>query len=51
VTVVVFEASAVIILRAHYTMDVFTGLVTALYVSHVTGRIWPDPGRTGAAEG
>jgi hypothetical protein len=45
VALVVFEASAVIILRAHYTMDVFTGLVTALYVSDVTGRIWPDAGR------
>jgi hypothetical protein len=24
-------------------MDIFTGLVTALYVSCVTGRIWPEP--------
>jgi len=42
VPVVVFEASAVIVLRAHYTMDVFTGLVTALCVSHFTSRIWPE---------
>jgi hypothetical protein len=49
VALVVFEASAVIILHAHYTMDVFTGLVTALYVSDVTGRIWPDAGRAAGA--
>jgi len=42
VAVVVFEASTVIILRAHYTMDVFTGLVTALCVSRVTSRIWSE---------
>ena len=30
--VVVFEISTVLILRAHYTMDVFTGLVAALWV-------------------
>ena len=41
VAIVLFEAGTVICLRAHYTMDVFTGLVTALYVSRVTTRIWP----------
>jgi hypothetical protein len=43
VAIVLFEASTVIVLRAHYTMDVFTGLVTALYLSRVMGRIWPEP--------
>jgi hypothetical protein len=30
--IVLFEMSAVLVLRAHYTMDVFAGAVTALYV-------------------
>jgi hypothetical protein len=30
--IVLFEAGAVLVLRAHYTMDVFAGIVTALYV-------------------
>jgi hypothetical protein len=33
VGLVLFEMAAVLILRAHYTMDVFTGLVTGLYVA------------------
>jgi len=32
-TVVVFEVATVLILRAHYTMDVFAGAVTALWVA------------------
>jgi hypothetical protein len=47
--IVLFEATTVIALRAHYTMDVFTGLMTALYVSRVTSRIWPEPGTTARA--
>jgi PAP2 superfamily protein len=35
VAVVLFEVAAVLVLRAHYTMDVFTGAVTAVYVSSV----------------
>lgn len=35
VVVVLFEVATVLVLRAHYTMDVFTGAVTALYVSTV----------------
>jgi hypothetical protein len=35
------EASAVLVLRAHYTMDVFTGAVTALYVSELSAKISP----------
>ena len=30
--IALFEISAVLVLRAHYTMDVFAGAVTALYV-------------------
>jgi membrane-associated phospholipid phosphatase len=38
----VFEASAVIVLRAHYTMDVFTGAVTAFAAAVVAQ--WVAPG-------
>jgi hypothetical protein len=36
-----FEVAAVLILRAHYTMDVFTGLVAALWIGHLAERISP----------
>ena len=36
---VLFEATTVIILRAHYTMDVFAGAVTALWVAEIVGRL------------
>ena len=39
VLIVVFEVLAVLVLRAHYTMDVFTGLVTGLYAAHMSSRI------------
>jgi hypothetical protein len=39
VLIAVFEISTVIILRAHYTMDVFTGAVTALYAVYLAGII------------
>jgi hypothetical protein len=32
IAIALFEISAVLVLRAHYTMDVFTGAVTALYI-------------------
>ena len=35
VVIVLFEATTVLVLRAHYTMDVFTGLVTGLYAAHL----------------
>jgi hypothetical protein len=35
----VFEITIVIVLRAHYTMDVFTGLVTALLVAIAADRL------------
>src|SRR5712664_3037458 len=38
---VLFEVATVLILRAHYTMDVFAGLVAALWVAHFSERIAP----------
>lgn len=34
-TIVVFEVLTVLVLRAHYTMDVFTGLVAGLWAARV----------------
>jgi hypothetical protein len=39
--IVLFEIAAVLILRAHYTMDVFTGLIAALWVSQICARVSP----------
>jgi len=36
-----FEIITVLILRAHYTMDVFTGIVCALWVYSLSGQIAP----------
>lgn len=36
-----FEVATVLILRAHYTMDVFAGVVAALCVAHLAERISP----------
>jgi hypothetical protein len=41
VLLVVFEVATVLILRAHYTMDVFTGLVAALWIARLSERISP----------
>jgi hypothetical protein len=40
--IALFEASTVIVLRAHYTMDVFTGVVVALLVDSHADR-WARP--------
>lgn len=37
VLIAVFEIATVIVLRAHYTMDVFTGIVTGLYAAYLAG--------------
>lgn len=37
----IFEMTVVLALRAHYTMDVFTGAVAALYVAYLAERIAP----------
>jgi hypothetical protein len=51
VGVVLFEAATVLILRAHYTMDVFTGLVTGLYAAnlaeHIAASLQPRGGGQG----
>lgn len=39
IVVVAFEAATVLVLRAHYTMDVFTGLVTGLLAMYLAERI------------
>jgi len=39
VGIVIFEVFTVLILRAHYTMDVFTGLITGLYAAHLAGYL------------
>ena len=39
ILVVFFELAAVIVLRAHYTMDIFTGLLAALCVAAISGPI------------
>ena len=39
ILLVVFEIVTVLVLRAHYTMDVFTGIVTALYAAYLANCI------------
>lgn len=39
--IVAFEVTTVLVLRAHYTMDVFTGAVAARYASILAARIAP----------
>lgn len=40
--IVAFEAATVLVLRAHYTLDVFTGMVTALLVAGLSARLAPS---------
>lgn len=44
--IALFEALSVLVLRAHYTMDVFTGIVCALLVYSLSGQLapWVDAG-------
>ena len=42
VGIALFEAASVLVLRAHYTMDVFTGAVTALLVAQLAARVAPS---------
>jgi hypothetical protein len=39
ILVAIFEIATVLALRAHYTMDVFTGIVTGLYAAYPAGCI------------
>lgn len=41
VLVALFEIATVIVLRAHYTMDVFTGVLAALLIAGVAARLAP----------
>lgn len=41
VGIVLFEIATVLILRAHYTMDVFAGLIAALWVSQICAKVSP----------
>jgi len=41
VVIVLFEVGTVLVLRAHYTMDVYAALVTALLVAGVADRFAP----------
>jgi len=41
IVLVFFEVAAVLILRAHYTMDVITGILAALWVARLSERISP----------
>jgi len=43
--VVAFEIATVLIVRAHYTMDVFAGAVTALWVAAFCDAIAPQVDR------
>lgn len=36
---VIFEITVVLVLRAHYTMDVLTGILAALFVAQIAGPI------------
>lgn len=42
VFVVIFEMATVLLLRAHWTMDVFAGAVTAAWVYDLAGRVAPS---------
>src|SRR3954470_17815858 len=41
IAIAVFEAVTVLVLRAHYTMDVFTGIVCALWVYSLSATVGP----------
>jgi hypothetical protein len=41
ICIALFEITTVLALRAHYTMDVFTGIITALYVHQLAAKLAP----------
>lgn len=41
ILIAIGEAAAVLVLRAHYTMDVFTGIICALWVYSLSGKLAP----------
>jgi hypothetical protein len=42
IAIVLFEIATVLILRAHYTMDVFTGLLAAICVAQLCSKVSPS---------
>jgi len=49
VAIVLFEAGAVLVLRAHYTADVFAAIVTALWAASAAEGFGPVVDRALAA--
>ena len=49
VLIAIVEAAAVLVLRAHYTMDVFAAIVTALWAVSVADALAPSVDRALAA--
>jgi len=49
VAIAAFEAATVLVVRAHYTMDVFTAIVVALWAAGIAGAIAPAADRLLAA--
>ena len=41
ILLVLFEVAAVLVLRTHYTMDIFTGVLAALWIARLSERISP----------
>jgi hypothetical protein len=41
IAIAVFQTVTVLVLHAHYTMDVFTGIIAALYIAGVAARVAP----------
>jgi len=44
--IVGFEVATVLVLRAHYTMDVFTGLIAGLYAAYLASCITDSKGKS-----
>jgi hypothetical protein len=42
VIIIVFEAATVLVLRAHYTIDVFAAIIAALYAAQLSERLSPS---------
>ena len=45
VPIVIFEVATILVLRAHYTMDVFAGAIAALWVAALTRRTSTSTGQ------
>jgi hypothetical protein len=46
ILLVLFEIATVLVLRAHYTMDVFAGMLAALWVARISDRLSPTLDRS-----